>query len=234
MSQLTKPLAVEFFASATLIFIGCGSVVIAGLGATLPAGALPIALAFGLTVIGLAYAFGPVSGCHINPSATIALWLAGRFPAAKVVPYIISQILGGIAGAFALWLIATGRSAGYDVAVAGLGQNGWGAGYLGEYSLTAAFTLEFLMSFLLMAIILWSTAEGANTAFAAIAIGSSVTVIILTMINVTGVSLNPMRSLAPAIFVGGKALSQVWLFFVAPTLGMALAALVYKALDARA
>lgn len=232
MNSSFKALACEFAGSAILIFIGCGSVVIGGLGAALPVSGLAVGLAFGLTVIALAYAIGPISGCHINPSATIALWLAGRFPAKNILPYVLSQTAGGICGALVLWLIATGRTGGYDVSTLGLAQNGWGSGYLGQYSTLSAFVFEVLGSFILMFVILLATARSANATFAPIAIGSTVTVIILCFINVTGVSLNPMRSIAPALFVGSKAVSQLWLFLVAPTLGMALAAIAHRSFGA--
>lgn len=221
----------EFFGTAVLVFLGCGSVAIGGFGAALPIGALPIALAFGLTVMGLAYAIGPLSGCHINPAATLGFYLAGRFPAASVLPYICSQLLGGICGAGLLLLLLSGKLQGYDAAVAGLGQNGWGESYLGGYNWVAAFILEAVATFLFMAVILGATSKDANSIMAPVAIGSTLTVIIFVMINVTGVSLNPARSLGPAVFVGGGALGQLWLFFAAPALGAAIAGLGFRHLD---
>lgn len=233
MRDISRALASEFVGSAILVFIGCASVAVGGLGASLPLASLPIGLAFGLTVIALAYAIGPISGCHINPSATIGLWLSGRFPASRVLPYIASQVCGGLLGAFCLWLVLTGRAASYDPASAGLGQNGWGPGYLGEYSAPAAFLSEALTSFALMCVILLSTSEKASVSLAPLAIGSAVAVIILAFINVTGVSMNPMRSIAPAVFVGGHAMAQLWLFIAAPTAGMAAAAMLCRWMEKR-
>lgn len=218
----------EFFGTACLVFVGCASVTIGGFGADLPNGALPIALAFGLCLTFLIYAIGPVSGCHLNPAVTLALWVAARFPAARIPGYLISQLAGGLAGAGLLVLILKGRANGYDVSLLGLGQNGWGAGYLGEYNLLAAFATEFVTTFVfLIAIIGAASNEGAK-GIAGLSIGISLTAIILCFLNVTGVSLNPARSLGPAAFVGGTALSQLWLFFVAPILGAIVAGLVFR------
>lgn len=227
MSDLRALLA-EFFGTACLVFIGCASVTVAGFGADLPGGALPIALAFGLCVTFLIYAIGPISGCHINPAATIALWIANRFPGDKVVGYVLAQLAGGAAGALVLMLILQGRPEGYDVAVSGLGQNGWGAGYLGQYSLPAAFATEILTTFVFLLAVLGATANGNAANLAGLSIGLALTAIILCFLNVTGVSLNPARSFGPALFVGGAALSQAWLFFVAPVIGAALAGLVMR------
>lgn len=227
MSDLRACLA-EFFGTACLVFVGCASVTIAGFGADLPGGALPIALAFGLCVTFLIYAIGPISGCHINPAATLALWIAGRFRGDKVVGYILAQLAGGVAGALVLMLVLKGRAAGYDVAVSGLGQNGWGEGYLGQYSLAAAFATEALTTFVFLLAILGATANKEAGNVAGLSIGLALTAIILCFLNVTGVSLNPARSFGPALFVGGVALSQAWLFFVAPAIGAALAGLVMR------
>ncbi len=232
MNVAATKLGSEFFGTAVLVFLGCGSVAIGGFGAALPMGALPIALAFGLTVTGLAYAIGPISGCHINPAATVGLCLAGRFPATSVLPYICAQLLGGVCGAGLLLLILSGKLQGYDAVAAGLGQNGWGDGYLGGYGLISAFVMEAVATFIFMTVILQATSKNANIVMAPVAIGSTLTVIIFVMINVTGVSLNPARSLGPAVFVGGKALGQLWLFFVAPALGAAVAGLWFRRLDA--
>lgn len=228
MTFNSRELAAEFLGSAILIFVGCASVATAGLGQALPLASLPIGLAFGLTVIALAYAIGPISGCHINPSATIGLWLAGRFPVGKVAPYVIAQIIGGVCGALCLVLVLKGKAEGYDIAASGLGQNGWGEGYLGQYGTASAFLSECLTSFILMAVILLATHAKAASGFAPLAIGVAVAVIILAFINVTGVSMNPMRSIAPAVFVGGHAIAQLWLFVMAPTTGMAAAAIGYR------
>lgn len=231
MNSTTIKLASEFFGTAVLVFLGCGSVAIGGFGSALPMGALPIALAFGLTVTGLAYAIGPISGCHINPAATIGLHLAGRFPRASVLPYICAQLLGSALGAGLLVLVLSGKLQAYDIAASGLGQNGWGEGYLGGYGLIPSFIMEFVATFIFMIVILGATSKNANSAMAPIAIGSVLTVIIFVLINVTGVSLNPARSFGPAVFIGGKALGQLWLFIVAPTMGAALAGLWFRSLD---
>lgn len=222
----TRAYIAEFFGTAGLIFFGCGSASLAGFGATLPAGALPIALAFGTCLTFMIYAIGPISGCHINPAVSIGLWIARRFPASKLAGYILSQFAGGICGAALLVLILKGRVGGYDVSMSGLGQNGWGAGYLGQFSSTAAFVTEFVATFAFMIVILGATANKSANALAGVAIGLALTTIILSFLNVTGISLNPARSLAPAAFVGGTALSQIWLFMIAPVLGAAAAGVV--------
>lgn len=218
----------EFFGTAGLVFFGCASASLAGFGATLPDGALPIALTFGTCLTFMIYTIGPVSGCHINPAVSIGLWIAGRFPAAKLAGYVLSQCAGGLCGAALLVVILKGRAGGYDVSVSGLGQNGWGPGYLGQFSMAAAFVTEFVSTFVFMIVILGATANRAANALAGVAIGLALTAIILSFLNVTGVSLNPARSLAPAVFAGGEALSQVWLFLIAPVLGAAAAGAVNR------
>lgn len=226
----TRAYIAEFFGTAGLVFFGCGSASVAGFGTTLPEGALPIALAFGTCLTFMIYAIGPVSGCHINPAVSIGLWIARRFSAGKLVGYILSQFAGGICGAALLVMILKGRAGGYDVSISGLGQNGWGPGYLGQFSLAAAFLTEFVTTFAFMIVILGSTANRSSNTLAGLAIGLALTTIILSFLNVTGISLNPARSLAPAVFVGGQALSQVWLFMIAPVLGAAAAGAVGRPL----
>jgi len=220
--NMKKPLA-EFIGTFTLVLLGCGAAVIAGEHI----GFMGISFAFGLELIGMAYGIGPVSGCHINPAVTIGAVVAGRMKASEAGSYIIAQVLGGIAGAFVLFIIASGK-AGYDVAANGLGQNGWGAGYLGEYTMGAAFVFEVVATFLFVTVILGSTGTGAPSAMAGLAIGLTLVVIHLVGINVTGVSVNPARSFGPALFAGGSALSQVWLFIVAPVIGAAVAGVLIK------
>ena len=220
----------EFFGTACLIFLGCASVAIGNFGTALPSGALPIALAFGCCLTFLIYAIGPVSGCHINPAVSIGLWIAGRFPAHKLGGYIAAQCAGAIFGAAVLILLLKGRQNGYDVSAAGLGQNGWGPGYLGGYSTSAAFITELVATFVFMLAILGATAARAASGLAGLSIGLALAVIILCFLNVTGVSLNPARSLGPALFVGGLALSQLWLFLIAPTIGAAAAGAVSRLL----
>lgn len=228
MSSPIKKYLAECVGTAILIFIGCGSVAVASYGAALPLGALPIALAFGLTVTALIYALGPISGCHINPAVTLALWAAGRFPSRDVAGYLVAQLIGGIAGAGLLLIVLSGKAGGYDVVASGLGQNGWGAGYLGQYGVTAAFASEFITTAIFLLVIIGAISKGAVTDAAGLAIGAALTVIIMVFINVTGVSLNPARSLGPAVFVGGNALSQVWLFFAAPLLAGLLVGVCFR------
>ncbi len=226
--MITNRYFAEFFGTATLILVGCGSVVLGGMGASQPLGGLPIALSFGLVLAGLIYALGPISGCHINPAVTIAAWIAGRLERAAVPGYIAAQLLGGIVGAGLLALISTNGISEVDLGAQGLGQNGWGEGYLGEYNVIAAFSSELIATFLFVAIILGTTTTGGHTAFAGVAIGLTLTAMIVTFIGVSGASLNPARSLGPALFVGAGPIAQLWLFFLAPVLGGALAGLLFR------
>jgi aquaporin Z len=219
---MRKPLA-EFIGTFTLILFGCGAAVIAGgdIGLT------GISFAFGLALIGMAYGIGSVSGCHINPAVTLGVVASGRMSVAEAVPYIIAQVAGGIAGALVLMIIASGKAE-YTFAANGLGQNGWGAGYLGEYTMTAAFVFEVVATFLFLVVILGATGAGAPSAMAGLAIGLALVVIHLVGINVTGVSVNPARSIGPALFVGGKAIAQLWLFIVAPIIGAIAAGILFR------
>jgi aquaporin Z len=227
MSTLVKKYLAECFGAAVLVFVGCGSVAMGSYGSSLPIGALPIALAFGLTVTALIYSLGPVSGCHINPAVTIALWVAGRFPAAQVLGYVVSQLAGAVAGAGLLVAILSGTPDG-QIHIAGLGQNGWGPGYLGQYNALSAFITEFVATAIFLVVILGATSKDAVTQSAGVAIGAALVVIIVAFLNVTGVSLNPARSLGPAVFAGGHALSQVWLFFAAPSLAAMMVGLCFR------
>ncbi len=217
-----KKCIAEFIGTFTLVLIGCGAAVIAGeqLGYT------GISFAFGLALIAMAYGIGPISGCHINPAVSLGAYIAGRLSLSDLINYSISQILGAIAGAAILYCIASGK-AGFDVA-GGLGQNGWGPGYLGEYSLHAAFIFEMVATFLFLVTILGVTQSSATATVAGLAIGLTLVAIHLVGIHVTGVSVNPARSIGPAFFVGGTALSQLWLFIVAPCIGAAAAGLLFK------
>ncbi|MBT8155557.1 aquaporin Z [Epibacterium ulvae] len=219
---MKKPLA-EFLGTFTLVLFGCGAAVIAGA----EIGITGISFAFGLALIGMAYGIGGVSGCHINPAVTLGVVVSGRMSIGEAIPYIVAQIAGGIAGAAVLLMIASGKTD-YSVAVNGLGQNGWGAGYLGEYAIEAAFIFEVVATFLFLVVILGATGSGVPTAMAGLAIGLSLVVIHLVGINVTGVSVNPARSIGPALFVGGTAMSQVWLFIVAPIIGAVAAGLIFR------
>lgn len=220
----------EFIGTFTLVLLGCGAAVIAGgdIGLT------GISFAFGFALIGMAYGIGPVSGCHINPAVSLGAVAAGRMSLPEAAGYIVAQVLGAIAGALVLMLIAQGK-ADYSVAQNGLGQNGWGAGYLGEYTMGAAFLFEVVATFLFMVVILGATGKGAPAHLAGLAIGIALVVIHLVGINVTGVSVNPARSIGPAVLVGGTALGQLWLFIVAPIIGAVLAGLLFRSgqLDAQ-
>ncbi len=218
---MKKPLA-EFIGTFTLVLLGCGSAVIAGADI----GLAGISFAFGLALMGMAYGIGPVSGCHINPAVSLGMVAAGRMSFAEAIPYIIAQIAGAVAAAFILLMIASGK-ADYSVAENGLGQNGWGAGYLGEYSMMSAFIFEVVATFLFMVVILGSTGAGAPAAVAGIAIGFTLVVIHLVGINVTGVSVNPARSIGPALFAGTTAIAQLWLFIVAPIIGAVAAGVLF-------
>lgn len=219
---MKKPIA-EFLGTFTLVLFGCGAAVIAGADI----GLTGISFAFGLALIGMAYGIGGVSGCHINPAVTLGVVASGRMTIGEAIPYMVAQVAGGIAGAAVLLLIASGK-ADYSLATNGLGQNGWGAGYLGEYSIFAAFVFEVVATFLFLVVILGATASGAPGAMAGLAIGLALVVIHLVGINVTGVSVNPARSIGPALFVGGTALAQVWLFIVAPIIGAIGAGILFR------
>ncbi|HEY7098584.1 MAG TPA: aquaporin [Terriglobales bacterium] len=219
-----KKYLAEFVGTFTLVLFGCGSAVVAGP----KIGFVGVAFAFGFALIGMAYGIGPISGCHINPAVSFGFFVAGRLSSRDLLGYIVGQVAGGIAGALALRIIATGALAGYNVAVAGLGQNGWGPGYLGEYGLRSAITFEFLATLLFVIVILGSTQPEAPAQIAGLAIGITLVVIHIFGINITGVSVNPARSLGPALLVGGNALSQVWLFLLVPTIAGIVAGLLFR------
>ena len=230
MLSTMKMYVAELIGTATLVLVGCGAIAIGGYGAALPIGVVPIGLAFGLAVTAMAYAIGPVSGCHINPAVTVAMVAAGRMEVGTGIGYIVSQLVGGVIGALILVVLLMGRNIGYDIAADGLGQNGWGAGYLGEYGIGAAILTEIVATFLFTAVILGVTqdkAGGGNVA--GLIIGLTLFLLHLPFIQITGLSVNPARSLAPAIFVGGTALAQVWLFLVMPVVGGAIAGALFKA-----
>ena len=191
-------------------------------------GALGIGLAFGLGLIAAAYSIGPISGALINPAATIGMFVARRISGKDTIAYIISQCLGAIAAAGILAILVSGKISGYDIAVSGLGQNGWGAGYGGGYNILSAIIFELVASFLFIMVILESTQEGVPRQFAGLAIGIALAALVILGLPITGTSVNPARSLGPALIVGGKALSQVWLFLIVPSLGGALAGLFFR------
>ena len=224
-----KKYLAELIGTFSLVLFGCGSAVIAGNMAVGPAGIglLGISIAFGFAVVAMAYAIGGISGCHINPAVTIGVLTAGKMEVKDAIGYIISQCIGAILGAGVLYIIAFGKP-GFELPEWGLGANGWGEGYLAGYNTASAFIIETVMTFLFVFVILGTTSKFGNGAMAGLAIGVTLMLIHLVTIPVTGTSVNPARSLGPAIFSGGKALAQLWLFFVAPIIGAILAAVVWK------
>lgn len=224
--SLKLRMVAEFIGTFWLVLGGCGSAVLAASFPGVGIGLLGVSLAFGLTVLTMAYAIGHVSGCHLNPAVTLGLAAGGRFKASEVLPYTIAQVLGAITAAALLYLIASGK-AGFDVG-AGLASNGYGEHSPGRYSLTAGFVTELTMTFMFLLIILGATDERAPQGFAPLAIGLALTLIHLISIPVTNTSVNPARSTGPALIVGGWAVQQLWLFWVAPLAGAALAGVVYR------
>ncbi len=221
-----KKYLAEFIGTFWLVLGGCGSAVLAAAFPELGIGLLGVALAFGLTVLTMAFAIGHISGCHLNPAVSVGLWAGGRFPAKELLPYILSQVLGGIVAGGVLYLIASGK-AGFDVS-AGFAANGYGAHSPGGYSLLSALVVEIVMTMMFLVVILGATDKRAPAGFAPIAIGLCLTLIHLISIPVTNTSVNPARSTGVAIFVGGWALAQLWLFWVAPIVGGLLGAGVYR------
>jgi aquaporin Z len=223
--EMTKKLGAEFLGTAWLVFGGCGSAVLAAGFPGLGIGFLGVALAFGLTVLTMAFAVGHISGGHFNPAVTVGLWAGGRFKAGEILPYWIAQVLGAVAGAFVLSLIATGK-AGFDLVQSGFAANGYAEHSPGGYSLAACLVAEVTLTFFFLLVILGSTDRRAPAGFAPIAIGLALTLIHLVGIPVTNTSVNPARSTGPALFVGGWALGQLWLFWLAPIIGAAAAGAV--------
>jgi aquaporin Z len=221
-----KRFLAEFVGTLWLVLGGCGSAVLAAAFPQVGIGLLGVALAFGLTVLTMVYAIGHVSGCHLNPAVSVGLWAGGRLPGRDLLPYIVAQLLGAICGAGILYLIASGKP-GFDLA-GGFACNGYGGHSPGGYALGAALVCELVMTFMFLIIILGSTDRRAPSGFAPIAIGLGLTLIHLISIPVTNTSVNPARSTGPAIFVGGWALQQLWLFWVAPATGALLAGLCYR------
>jgi aquaporin Z len=224
---LSKKLAAEFIGTFWLVLGGCGSAVLAAALPGVGIGYAGVALAFGLTVLTMAYAIGHISGCHLNPAVSIGLWAGKRFPASELVPYILAQVLGGLAGAAVLYFIATGKPGFADVPRV-LAANGYGAHSPGGYSMAAGFVAEVAMTMMFLLIILGATDGRAPKGFAPIAIGLGLTLIHLISIPVTNTSVNPARSTAPAVLAGGWAIEQLWLFWVAPILGALVAGALYS------
>lgn len=223
---MLRKLTAEMIGTAWLVLGGCGSAVLAAAFPALGIGFVGVAFAFGLTVLTMAYAIGHVSGCHLNPAVSIGLWAGGRFKASELPGYIAAQVIGGLVGAAVLYVIASGK-AGFDVH-AGFASNGYGAHSPGGYTLAAAFVCEVAMTFAFLFVILGSTHGNAPRGFAPIAIGLGLTLIHLISIPVTNTSVNPARSTAPALFAGGWAIDQLWLFWIAPVIGAVLAGIVYR------
>lgn len=221
-----KPYCAEFLGTFWLVLGGCGSAVLAAAFPNVGIGLLGVALAFGLTVLTMAFAIGHISGCHLNPAVSVGLWAGGRFPASKLLPYIVAQVLGAIAAAGVLYVIASG-AAGFDVAK-GFASNGYGAHSPGGYSLLAALVSEVVMTMFFLLVILGATDKRAPAGFAPIAIGLALTLIHLISIPVTNTSVNPARSTGVALFVGDWALAQLWLFWLAPIAGAVLGAVAYR------
>jgi aquaporin Z len=223
--SMSKKLGAEFIGTFWLVLGGCGSAVLAAGFPEMGIGFLGVSLAFGLTLLTMAFAIGHISGCHINPAVSVGLLVGGRFPAAEFLPYVIAQVTGGIAGAAILYVIATGQP-GFELG--GFASNGYGEHSPGGYSLMSALVTEVVMTFMFLLIILGATDKRAPAGLAPIAIGLSLTLIHLISIPVTNTSVNPARSTGVALFQGGWAVSQLWLFWVAPIVGAALAGVVYR------
>jgi len=226
--SLGKRCGAEFFGTFWLVFGGCGSAVLAAAFPQLGIGFAGVALAFGLTLLTMAYAIGHISGCHINPAVSVGLWAGGRFPASELVPYIIAQVLGGAAASTVLYFIASGK-AGFDLS-GGFAANGYADHSPGGYSLGACLLAEIVLTFFFLFVIMGATDRRAPVGFAGIPIGLVLTLIHLIGIPVDNLSVNPARSTGPALFVRGWALGQLWLFWVAPIIGAAVAGFVYSAL----
>ena len=227
-----KKVIAEFIGTLSLVLFGCGAAVVSGVSTAGPSGLglLGISLAFGLAVVAMAYAIGPISGCHINPAITIAMLVAGKINGKDAVGYVIAQFAGALAGTSILYLIVSGQHDFAGLKEWGLGANGWGEGYLGNYSTTAAFITEVVMTCLFLLVIFATTSKQGNGAMAGLAIGITLVLIHMVAIPVTGTSVNPARSFGPALFAQGKALSQLWLFIVAPAIGGILGAVIWKGL----
>ena len=224
-----KKYGAEFVGTFWLVLGGCGSAVLAAAFPGVGIGFVGVALAFGLTVLTMAYAIGPISGCHLNPAVSVGLWVGGRFPAKQLLPYIVAQVLGAVAAGGVLYLIASGK-AGFDV-TGGFASNGYGEHSPGGYSLQAALISEVVLTAFFLIVILGATDKRAPQGFAPIAIGLCLTLIHLISIPVTNTSVNPARSTGVAVFVGGWAVSQLWVFWVAPIVGAVIGAFAYRAIN---
>jgi aquaporin Z len=217
----------ELVGTFILVLFGVGTAVITG-GVPGLVGIVGIAFAFGLGLIAAAYGIGPISGCHINPAVSLGVYVAGRMSIKDMIGYWVGQFAGGALAAWVLYLIVSGVDGGYNLGLSGLGQDGWGAGYQGGYNLTSAILFEFVATLIFVIVILGSTQKSAPNGFAGLAIGITLVAIHIFGIHITGVSVNPARSLGPALLVGGKALAQVWLFLLVPSVGGAVAGLLFR------
>ena len=230
--HIGRRMAAEGIGTFWLVFGGCGSAVLAAGFPEVGIGLLGVSLAFGLTVLTMAYSIGHISGCHLNPAVTVGLWAGDRFPGRDILPYVAAQVAGAIAAAALLYVVASGHPA-FDPAASGLAQNGYGEGSPGRYSLAAGLVIEVVLTAMFLVVILGSTDDRAPLGFAPIAIGLALTLIHLISIPVTNTSVNPARSTGPALIVGGLALQQLWLFWVAPLIGGLLGGMAYRGLFAR-
>ncbi|NJI76378.1 MIP family channel protein [Sphingobacterium kitahiroshimense] len=233
-TNISTKFVAELIGTFGLVLFGCGAAAVAGattLGGLSGLGLLGIALAFGLSVVVFAYAIGGISGCHINPAVTIGVLVAGKIAAKDAVVYIVAQLIGALLGAFVLQQILGGQLAGFSPGEWAYGSNGWGKGYQNEYGTTAAFLTEAVLTFIFLFVILATTSKVGNSTMAGLAIGLTLVLIHLVAIPITGTSINPARSFGPAILAGGQALSQLWLFIVAPIVGAIIAAVVWRALE---
>ncbi|WP_434802165.1 aquaporin Z [Grimontia kaedaensis] len=221
-----KKLTAEFIGTFWLVLGGCGSAVFAAAFPELGIGFLGVALAFGLTVVTMAYAIGHISGCHLNPAVSFGLWAGGRFPTAELIPYMLVQVAGGIVGAYVVYIIASGAP-GFDLA-GGLASNGYGDHSPGGYDMLSGFVTEVLMTFMFLIVIMGATHKLANPGMAGLAIGLALTLIHLISIPITNTSVNPARSTGPALLVGDWAMAQLWMFWVAPLIGAFIAGVVYR------
>lgn len=226
-----QKIVAETFGTFVLVFFGVGTAVLAGAGVG-PAGTISIAgisLAFGITIVAMAYSIGRVSGAHLNPAVSFGVFLAGRMSIGEMAGYWVGQVVGAIVAALMIYLILTSHLAGYDIAASGMGQNGWGEGYGAGFGMIGALIFEIVATAVFIVVILGVTSQGAETAFAGLVIGLTLTMIHLVGITITGTSVNPARSIGPALFVGGQGLAQLWLFIVAPLIGAAIGAVLHKA-----
>jgi aquaporin Z len=219
-----KKYLAEAVGTFILVLFGCGVAVVAGD----KVGVVGIAFAFGFALIGAAYGIGPISGCHINPAVSLGVWVAGRMKTGDLLGYIAGQFVGAIVAAWLLAMIAGGVGGGYNIGTSGLGQNGWGPGYQGEYSMGSAIIFEFVATLIFVIVILGSTQKAASAGFAGLAIGITLVAIHLFGIRISGVSVNPARSLGPALLAGSHALSQLWVFLLMPSLGGIVAGLFFR------